>query len=69
MHTLSRASKDSWAVGYWAPNGPGLSQGHWVTIATLDSPENAAHLVSYLNGGPGNAVLAALHIADKIKFA
>ena len=64
MHTLSK-TEDAWEVGYWTPG----DEYQWVTVATLERPDDACHLVSYLNGGPGNAVLAALHIADKIKFA
>jgi len=66
MHTLTKSGK-RWTVGYWTPFDAGLED-PWIAVATLDTAEDAAHLVSYLNGGPGNAALATLHIAGKIKF-
>jgi hypothetical protein len=65
MHTLNKMG-GKWEVGYWTP---GDADSHWITVAVLDRPDDACHLVSYLNGGPGNAVLAALNIANKINFA
>jgi hypothetical protein len=65
MHTLLNSGSDVWEVGYWTP---GDVESSWIVVARLDAAEDAAHLVSYLNGGPGNAKLAALQIAGKIRF-
>ena len=66
MHTLTKSGK-RWTVGYWTPFDAGLED-PWIAVATLDTAEDAAHLVSYLNGSPGNAFLLKLFAAGGIKF-
>jgi len=67
MHTLTKIG-GLWHVGYWTPFDTGIDD-PWITVATLDAPDAATHLVSYLNGGPGNDMLIALYLSGKIKFA
>jgi len=67
MHTLTKIG-GLWHVGYWTPFDTGIED-PWITVATVDTAVAATHLVSYLNGGPGNEMLAAMAVAGKIKFA
>ena len=74
MHTLIKRGT-RWEVGYWTPphmsddDDPKRLAISWMAVATLETAIAATHLVSYLNGGPGNEMLAAMAIAGKIKFA